>query len=68
MTHLHGGVGVDVSYPLHRYFSLAKDLARLAGGAEATLDVLAGITAPAGSGVAQDITTAELLGEAVPCS
>jgi len=45
MTHLHGGIGVDVTYPLHRYFSIAKDLARLAGGAEATLDVLAGIAA-----------------------
>lgn len=26
--HLHGGLGVDVSYPLHRYYSLTKDLAR----------------------------------------
>lgn len=41
MTHLHGGVGVDLTYPLHRYFSLAKDLARLVGGAEHTLEVLA---------------------------
>ncbi len=41
MTHLHGGVGVDLTYPLHRYFSLAKDLARLVGGAEQTLEVLA---------------------------
>ncbi|EGD53937.1 acyl-CoA dehydrogenase family protein [Gordonia neofelifaecis] len=48
MTHLHGGVGVDVTYPLHRYFSLVKDVARLAGGAHATLDVLADETVPAG--------------------
>ncbi|MGB3604532.1 acyl-CoA dehydrogenase family protein [Gordonia sp. (in: high G+C Gram-positive bacteria)] len=48
MTHLHGGVGVDVTYPLHRYFSLVKDIARLAGGAQATLDVLADETVPAG--------------------
>ncbi|MCF8606545.1 acyl-CoA/acyl-ACP dehydrogenase [Gordonia sp. HY442] len=41
MTHLHGGVGVDVTYPLHRYFSLAKDLARLVGGSDRTLGVLA---------------------------
>lgn len=41
MTHLHGGIGVDVTYPLHRYFSIAKDLARLAGGADRTLEVLA---------------------------
>jgi alkylation response protein AidB-like acyl-CoA dehydrogenase len=26
--HLHGGLGVDVSYPLHRYYALAKDLVR----------------------------------------
>ena len=35
MTHLHGGIGVDLTYPLHRYFSVAKDLARLVGGAAA---------------------------------
>ena len=32
--HLHGGTGMDVSYPLHRYSALVKDLARLAGGAD----------------------------------
>lgn len=26
--HLHGGLGVDVSYPLHRYYSATKDLVR----------------------------------------
>lgn len=41
MTHLHGGVGVDITYPLHRYFSVVKDLARLVGGATARLDELA---------------------------
>ncbi|NDK91860.1 acyl-CoA/acyl-ACP dehydrogenase [Gordonia desulfuricans] len=41
MTHLHGGVGVDLTYPLHRYFSIAKDLARLAGGGQTRLDELA---------------------------
>lgn len=41
MTHLHGGVGVDITYPLHRYFSLAKDLARLVGGVNVRLDELA---------------------------
>ncbi|MFW0787860.1 acyl-CoA dehydrogenase family protein [Gordonia sp. CPCC 206044] len=41
MTHLHGGIGVDVTYPLHRYFSIAKDLARLVGGADARLDEVA---------------------------
>lgn len=26
--HLHGGIGLDVTYPLHRYYSLMKDLVR----------------------------------------
>lgn len=40
--HLHGGVGVDATYPLHRHYSLVKDLARLVGGAGHRLDALAG--------------------------
>ena len=36
--HLHGGLGVDVTYPLHRYYSHGKDLARLVGGADAGLE------------------------------
>jgi alkylation response protein AidB-like acyl-CoA dehydrogenase len=36
--HLHGGLGVDITYPLHRYYSHGKDLARLAGGSAARLD------------------------------
>ena len=32
--HLHGGTGMDVSYPLHRYSALVKDLVRLTGGAD----------------------------------
>jgi alkylation response protein AidB-like acyl-CoA dehydrogenase len=31
--HLHGGIGVDVSYPLHRFSSMIRDLARFLGGA-----------------------------------
>jgi 3-oxo-4-pregnene-20-carboxyl-CoA dehydrogenase alpha subunit len=38
--HLHGGIGMDVSYPLHRYSSLVKDLSRFVGGAEHRLDLL----------------------------
>ncbi|MGZ4555385.1 MAG: acyl-CoA dehydrogenase family protein [Mycobacteriaceae bacterium] len=38
--HLHGGLGVDITYPLHRYSSLAKDLARFVGGASYRLDLL----------------------------
>jgi alkylation response protein AidB-like acyl-CoA dehydrogenase len=32
--HLHGGIGMDVTYPLHRYSSLVKDLVRFVGGAD----------------------------------
>jgi alkylation response protein AidB-like acyl-CoA dehydrogenase len=39
--HLHGGLGVDITYPLHRYYSHAKDLARFVGGASYRLDLLA---------------------------
>jgi alkylation response protein AidB-like acyl-CoA dehydrogenase len=43
--HLHGGVGVDVDYPLHRYFRWAKVLELTLGGAALSLlklgDVLA---------------------------
>jgi 3-oxo-4-pregnene-20-carboxyl-CoA dehydrogenase alpha subunit len=39
--HLHGGVGMDISYPLHRYFSMITDLARFVGGAEYRLERLA---------------------------
>ena len=31
--HLHGGIGMDMTYPLHRFSSLAADLARFLGGA-----------------------------------
>ncbi len=31
--HLHGGLGVDVGYPLHRYSSLIRDLSRYLGDA-----------------------------------
>lgn len=35
--HLHGGMGVDRDYPLHRYFVLAKQLELPLGGATAQL-------------------------------
>lgn len=35
--HLHGGMGVDETYPLHHYFSRVKDVARRLGGRAATL-------------------------------
>ncbi|MFN8089706.1 MAG: acyl-CoA dehydrogenase family protein [Mycobacterium sp.] len=30
--HLHGGMGMDVTYPMHRYYSSIKDLTRFLGG------------------------------------
>ncbi len=32
--HLHGGLGLDITYPMHRYYGLAKELTRFVGGAE----------------------------------
>jgi len=31
--HLHGGIGLDVDYPLHRYFLWARQLSQTLGGA-----------------------------------
>ena len=39
--HLHGGLGMDISYPLHRYSALVKDLVRFVGGADYSLDRIA---------------------------
>ncbi len=39
--HLHGGLGMDATYPLARYSALITDLAALVGGAGARLDRLA---------------------------
>ncbi|GAA5048422.1 acyl-CoA dehydrogenase family protein [Nocardia callitridis] len=38
--HLHGGLGVDMTHPMQRYYSQAKDLARWLGGASFRLDRL----------------------------
>ncbi|GAB3374338.1 acyl-CoA dehydrogenase family protein [Amycolatopsis echigonensis] len=32
-VHLHGGVGIDVEHPVHRYFAAAKRLEFMSGGA-----------------------------------
>ena len=32
--HLHGGIGMDTTYPLHRFSALVADLVRYLGGAE----------------------------------
>ena len=39
--HLHGGMGMDITYPMHRYYSTIKDLTRLLGGPSHRLDLLA---------------------------
>lgn len=48
--HLHGGIGADVTYPVHRYFLWGKQIEGLLGGAPACLaelgDALAGLDAP----------------------
>ena len=41
--HLHGGIGLDVEYPLHRYSSMINDLARFVGGADYRLSLLSEI-------------------------
>jgi len=47
--HLHGGIGVDLDYPLHRYFVWAKHIELVLGGAMEQLARL-------GSRVAKDAT------------
>lgn len=38
--HLHGGMGMDITYPMHRYYSTIKDLTRLVGGPSHRLDLV----------------------------
>jgi alkylation response protein AidB-like acyl-CoA dehydrogenase len=38
--HLHGGMGMDITYPMDRYYSSIKDLARLLGGPLHRLDLV----------------------------
>jgi 3-oxocholest-4-en-26-oyl-CoA dehydrogenase beta subunit len=44
-VHLHGGVGIDVDYPLHRYFAAAKRIEFTLGGATAHLRALGDLLA-----------------------
>ena len=45
-VHVHGGIGIDVTYPVHRFFVAAKRYEFALGGATAQLlrigDALAG--------------------------
>jgi 3-oxocholest-4-en-26-oyl-CoA dehydrogenase beta subunit len=47
--HLHGGIGVDRDYPLHRYFLLAKQLELTLGGATRQLVNLGRLLADQGA-------------------
>ncbi len=47
--HLHGGIGVDVDYPLHRYFMWAKHIELMLGSASEQLARLGARIAAAGA-------------------
>ena len=49
--HLHGGMGVDITYPMTRYYTTIKDLTRWLGGPSHRLD-LVGIASAAEPGAA----------------
>jgi alkylation response protein AidB-like acyl-CoA dehydrogenase len=38
--HLHGGMGMDITYPMDRYYSSIKDVTRLLGGPSHRLDLV----------------------------
>lgn len=38
--HLHGGMGMDIDYPMDRFYSTIKDLTRLLGGPSHRLDLV----------------------------
>jgi acyl-CoA dehydrogenase len=44
-VHLHGGLGVDVSYPLHKWFLIGKVVELSLGGAQRSLERLGGLIA-----------------------
>jgi acyl-CoA dehydrogenase len=45
VQHLHGGIGADIDYPVHRYFLWAKTLGDALGGGAAHLAHLGGLIA-----------------------
>lgn len=49
--HLHGGIGVDTDYPLHRYFRWTKVLELSLGGAALQLDRIGAELARGGAGL-----------------
>lgn len=55
--HLHGGFGVDITYPLHRHLSRLVDVTHLLGGADATL---AAVPVLEGDGKGAELTESQL--------
>lgn len=55
VQHVHGGIGVDTDYPVHRHFLWGKQISGTLGGAEATLELLGDV-----------LTGRELAGGEVP--
>jgi alkylation response protein AidB-like acyl-CoA dehydrogenase len=43
--HLHGGIGADVDYPIHRHFLRLKHIAMTLGGSNEQLSILGGLIA-----------------------
>ena len=43
--HLHGGIGADIDYPIHRYFLWGKTVEGLLGGSAAGLDRIGDLVA-----------------------
>ncbi|WP_137723191.1 acyl-CoA dehydrogenase family protein [Prescottella subtropica] len=44
-SHMHGGLGADVTYPAHLYYEQTKDLVRLVGGPSSRLTILGALSA-----------------------
>lgn len=44
-SHMHGGLGADVTYAAHLYYEQTKDLVRLVGGPSSRLDILGALGA-----------------------
>jgi alkylation response protein AidB-like acyl-CoA dehydrogenase len=52
--HLHGGIGADITYPLHRHYSTIKDMIRFLGGSGRVLETLCVDPAESASAVADE--------------
>ncbi|MGF3052724.1 acyl-CoA dehydrogenase family protein [Microbacterium sp. YY-03] len=44
--HVHGGIGVDVDYPIHRFFLWGRQFALTLGNVETDLEALSGVLIP----------------------